>query len=256
LGALLLIRPAFQQPSTHERVRLRAEITEGLRWVWSHPFLRAAIGRTGGLNFVFNGLTLVLIVRAKDLGASSALIGAMFAFFGAGGLIGSFVAPWVQRRFAPRRVIVAIAWFWVVQTAILALLPNAYALGIDAGPGALAGAPFNVVLANHLYRLTPDRLLGRVRSATKLVAWGSIPLGILVAGYLASALGARPTLIVLAAGMLAVAACTTLTPGLRSVGGGRARGPIRTDDAVRSPANATVQRAASYDRRPKLPKVR
>lgn len=218
LGALLLIRPAFQGHSTRERVRVRAEIAEGLRWVWSNPFLRAAVGLTAGLNFVFNGLTLVLIVRAKDLGASSALIGAMFAFYGAGGLIGSFVAPWVQRRFAPRRVMVSIAWFWVVQTAVLVLLSNVYALGVAAGLGALAGAPFNVVLANHVYRLTPDRLLGRVRSVTKLVAWGSIPLGILVAGFVASALGARQTLLVLAGVMLTVAACTTLAPGLRSVG--------------------------------------
>jgi MFS family permease len=217
LGALLFIRSPFQQPTTHPPVRLRAEIAEGLRWVWTHPFLRAAVALTGGLNFVFNGLTLVLIVRAKDLGASSALIGAMFAFYGVGGLIGSFAAPWVQRRFAPRRVIVTIAWFWVVQTAVLVLLPNVYALGLDAGLGALAGAPFNVVLANHVYLITPDRLLGRVRSATKLVAWGSIPVGVLAGGFLASALGARPTLIVLAAGMLVVAAGTTFAPGLREL---------------------------------------
>jgi hypothetical protein len=92
LIALVFIRPPFQHHETHQRVHLRAEIAEGLRWVCSHPFLRVAAALTSGLNLIFNALTLVLIVRARDLGASSALIGTMFAFFGAGGLIGSFAA--------------------------------------------------------------------------------------------------------------------------------------------------------------------
>jgi hypothetical protein len=104
---------------------LKAEITEGLLWVWREPFLRAAVGVIGGINLVFNALTLVLIVRAKQLGASPALIGVMFAFVGAGGLLGSFVAPWVRRSFGARRVVVTVGWLWVAQIGVLAVLPNA-----------------------------------------------------------------------------------------------------------------------------------
>ena len=109
-AALLSIRRPFQPARDRPPTRLRAEIAEGLRWVWHEPFLRAAVGMIGGVNFIFSALTLVLIVRAKELGASAALIGVMFAFVRVGGLLGSFVAPLVRRRFAARRVVVTVGW--------------------------------------------------------------------------------------------------------------------------------------------------
>jgi MFS family permease len=99
--ALLFIRRPLQQPRARQPIQLKTEIAEGLVWVWRQPFLRAVVGVIGGINLVFNALTLVLIVRARELGASPALIGAMFAFVGVGGLLGSFVAPWYGAASAP-----------------------------------------------------------------------------------------------------------------------------------------------------------
>lgn len=220
LGGLLLIRRPFQQTRSMAvgPTRLRTEIAEGLRAVWHQPFLRAAVGLVGGMNFVFNAMTLVMIVRAKDFGASAAVIGLMFMFIGAGGLLGAFSAPWVHRRFKSRTVVVAIAWFWCIQMALLVLMPNPWALGVLSGVGALGGAPFNVVINSEIYRITPDRLLGRVRSTAKLVAWGSIPFGALAAGVLITTLRAGPTLLVLAGGMLVVAVAASFTAGIRVIG--------------------------------------
>jgi Na+/melibiose symporter-like transporter len=215
LAALLFIRTRLQGVRTSAPGRLLDEIAEGLRVVWNEPFLRTSVMVIAGMNFVFNAATLVLIVRAQDLGASPALIGGMFAFFGAGALVGSIVAPWVERTFDPRRTIVTIAWFWVLEFAALVVMPTVLALGVVAGLGALGGPPFNVVIGNILYRVTPDRLLGRVRSAARLVAWGSIPLGSLAAGFLAGGLGAATALLALAACMLPVALATTFAPGMR-----------------------------------------
>jgi MFS family permease len=196
---------------------LKAEIAEGLAWVWRQRFLRAAVGVIGGINLVFNALTLVLIVRAEQLGASPALIGVMFAFVGVGGLLGSFVAPWVRRSFAARRVVVTVGWLWVAQIGVLVLLPNALSLGVVSGLRSFASPAFNVVVTSHLYQVTPDRLLGRVRSAARLVAWGSIPLGALAGGFLASAFGAQTTLLILTGIMGAVAAAATLARGMRQL---------------------------------------
>jgi MFS family permease len=216
-AALLFIRRPFQQPRAAARARLKTEIAEGLAWVWRQPFLRAAVGVIGGVNLVFNALTLVLIVRARELGASPALIGAMFAFVGAGGLLGSFAAPWAQRRFGARRVVVTAGWLWVAQIGVLVLLPNALSLGVVSGFRSFAAPAFNVVVNSHVYRVTPERLLGRVRSAARLVAWGSIPLGALAGGFLASACGAQATLLVLTGIMCAVAAAATLARGMRQL---------------------------------------
>lgn len=215
--ALLFIRPPFQQSPAGRRARLRTEIAEGLLWVWREPFLRAAVGVIGGINLVFNALTLVVIVRAGELGASPALIGAMFAFVGAGGLLGSFVAPWARRRFGARRVVVTVGWVWVALTGALPLLPNPLSLGLFSGLRSFAAPAFNVVVNSHVYRVTPDRLLGRVRSAARLVAWGSIPLGSLAGGLLTAALGARAALVILTGIMAGVAAAATLARGMRQL---------------------------------------
>jgi hypothetical protein len=125
-------------------------------------------------------------------------------------LLGSFVAPWVRHRFAARRVVVTIGWLWVGQISVLVVLPNPLSLGVVSGLGSFAAPAFNVVVTSHLYQVTPDRLLGRVRSAARLVAWGSIPLGTLAGGFLASAFGAQPTLLILTGLMAGVASAATL----------------------------------------------
>jgi hypothetical protein len=63
--------------------------------------------------------------------------------------------------------------------------------------------------------VTPDRLLGRVRSAARLIARGSIPLGALAGGLLASAFGAQTTLLILTGIMCGAAAAATLARGMR-----------------------------------------
>ena len=69
--------------------------------------------------------------------------------------------------------------------------------------GVLAASGVTVVLGNVVMvslrqRVTPDRLLGRVNSAYRLVAWGTMPLGALLGGLVASAWGIRATFAVAA----------------------------------------------------------
>ena len=47
----------------------------------------------------------------------------------------------------------------------------------------------NVVMVSLRQRVTPDRLLGRVNSAYRLVAWGTMPIGALLGGLVADAFG-------------------------------------------------------------------
>jgi MFS family permease len=217
LAALLFIRTPLQEERQPAETDLRREVAEGLRAVWGSSFLRASVALVAGVNFVFNALALVLIVRAQDLGAGPALIGGMFAFYGAGGIAGSLMAPRIQSGFGTRNTLITIVWSWVAVAAAMPVMPNVLWLGLVAGLSALGGPVFNVVLGSVIYRVTPDRLLGRVRSVIKLVAWGAIPLGSLAVGLLLGVLGAIPSMLVLAAVMLVVAAVATLSSGMRSV---------------------------------------
>src|SRR5205807_8666602 len=173
----LFVRPALQESRERPPTRLRSEVAEGMRWLWNQPFLRTATLLVAGANFVHQGLFgIVLIGRARELGASPALIGGLFAFGGAAAILGALVAPWLQRRVPPELVVLGTLWFWVPATAALALLHDPIALGLVLAVSNLAGPVFNVVVGAYRYALVPDRLLGRVQSASLVIAWGAIPL--------------------------------------------------------------------------------
>ena len=214
---LLFVRPVLQEERPPRTTRLRDEIAEGVRWVWHEPFIKAMIVLIAGSNYAFNALFLVLIVRAKELGASPGLIGAMLALAGAGALAGALVAPAVQRRIPAKVVILGSLWFWTAGAFVLVFMPNAISLGVAFGVIATTGPAFNVVLASYRYALVPDRLQGRVASVILLVAWGTIPLGSISAGFLLEAIGAVETMLVMAGVMLAVAIGASLTRTVRDV---------------------------------------
>jgi predicted MFS family arabinose efflux permease len=214
---LLFVRPALQEDRPPRQTRVREELVEGFRWTWHQPFIRAIVVLVGGSNFAFNALFLVLIVRAKDLGASAALVGAMFAFLGAGAILGALVAPAVARRVPAKFVIVGSLWLWAVYPLVLVTLPNALAIGLVAGTVSITGPIFNVVLSAYRYALVPDRLLGRVGSVVLLVAWGTIPLGSISAGFLLEGFGAVTSMLVLAGVSFAVAVGATVTRTVRNV---------------------------------------
>jgi MFS family permease len=212
---LLLVRAQLQQRRERARTRLRAEILEGIAWLWRQRFLRSIALLIGATNFVHNALPLLVIIRAKELGASPALIGVLFAFFGVGAIAGALVGPWVQRHVHARTVVIGWLWVWAVEAALLIVMPNALALGMVLGAGSLFGVSFNVVTATYRYALVPDRLQARTTSVVRLIAWGTIPLGQLVAGLLAERLGAGPSFLAFAGIMLAAAVVASAVPSVR-----------------------------------------
>jgi MFS family permease len=219
-GAVAAIRSRLQGERARVTTRLRTQIAEGLRFVRGSAFLRDAVAIVAGMNLVFNGLFLALVVRARDLGAEPAQVGLMLGVFGLGGVLGSIAAPWLHRRLPGRLILVGTAWAWAGLLALQPLAPTPLVLGVVAGVVALPGPVFNVVIGAYVYRVTPDELMGRVRSAIRLVAWGTIPVGSLLGGVLSETLGAGPALVVFGLGMVPVAIATTLSRGMREISAG------------------------------------
>jgi hypothetical protein len=215
--ALLTIRTPLTPSHVGPRSRLRTDIAEGLRAVWRQPFLRVSIAVAAGQNFAWSALMLVLIVRAQQLGADPGLIGLMFGIMGAGAIGGAIAAPTIVSRVRIRPLLVAINWLWAIQVAAVAVLPNVVAIGIVMAALSVGGPISNVAIGSVLYRVTPDAMLGRVRSVTKALAWGATPLGSLAAGFLAVGFGAQGAIVALAGVLALVAAGATLSKGLRHV---------------------------------------
>ena len=214
--SLLFIRTKFQEERPRSVTKLRAEILEGVRWLWGQPFLRAGVLLVAGSNFAFSAMILALIVRAKDLGASSATVGLMLAFLGGGAIVGSLVAPWTQRRVHAKVIMIGSFWVWALGAFVSAFVRSPYALGAIWAVGGIFGPIFNVAFSTYRYALVPDRLLARVGSAALVVAWGAIPLGQLTAGFLLERIGAVDTILLVAAASGAVGLVASLSRTIRT----------------------------------------
>jgi Transmembrane secretion effector len=214
-ASLLFVRPDFQEHSERSKTRLVHDIAEGLAWLWHQRFLRVALALTGATNLALNALPLVLIVRARDMGAGPALIGVMLAFPGAAAIAGAIAAPWLQRHIPGPVLVIGSLWLWGLGTSVLIWMPTPVAIGAAAGAYSVAGPVFNVVLQSYRYALAPDRLLARSVSAARLITWGTIPFASLVAGSLLQATGSTTSLVVIAAIMLAIAITGTALPQIR-----------------------------------------
>jgi MFS family permease len=212
---VLFVRSPLQGDRTRSRRGLLADISEGLTWMWHQHFLRVVVVLTGATNIVLNALPLVLIVRAQSMGGSPATIGVLLAFSGVAAILGAVAAPWLHRRIPARLVIIGSLWIWAAGTAILVWMPTPLALGAAAGAAQLVGPLFNVVVVAYRYALVPDRLQARTQGAARLVAWGAIPLGPLLAGVLLQDIGSTGALLVLTALMLTVALAATAARTVR-----------------------------------------
>jgi predicted MFS family arabinose efflux permease len=55
---------------------------------------------------------------------------------------------------------------------------------------------YNVTQVSLRQAITPERIQGRMNSVMRFIVWGTIPLGALIGGLLASRIGVQETLIV------------------------------------------------------------
>ena len=139
---------------------------------------------TGGMNLVGAATPLIVIVLAKQLGASDIEIGVIFSIGGIGGILGSLVGGQIQKRFSFGQVIVAVSWALALLFPLYLLVPKFALLGVVYALIYLTGPIYNVVQFSYRLALIPDALQGRVNSTFRLLAFGFIPVGAAVSGFL------------------------------------------------------------------------
>lgn len=214
--SLLFIKKPFQLERTAAQRSLRVEIVEGIRWLWHQPVVRYLAFLTGGLNFATNATFLILLVIAKQRGASASLIGVMFAITAIGGLLGAVVAPGIQKRFGFAQVIVTTVWVQALIIPLLAITPNVFLLGALGAVIFVMGPIYNAVQFSYRMAIIPDELQGRVNSAARMVIFGSIPLGSALAGVLIQSLGAVAAVLTFGAVVIVLAIVTSVNPHVRA----------------------------------------
>src|SRR5438552_1838090 len=215
IASLAAIRSEFRSaPAAVER-HLRKEIADGLRWLWNRPLIRYMAFLTGAANLVAAATPLLVIVLARQLGATDVEIGVVFSIAGIGGILGSLVGGGIQRRFSFGQVVVAIIWVDAVLVALYAVAPTFWMLAVLCAGTSMTGPIYNVVQFSYRLALIPDALQGRVNSTFRLLAFGLLPIGAAISGLLLEKIGPIPTIFVFTLWYMLLATFTIFNRNVR-----------------------------------------
>ena len=181
--------------------RMREELREGLRYVFRHPFLKNIAACTALFNFWGNmGFAVLLVFARRELHLSPLAIGLAFTLSNVGPLLAAFNASRISSRFGVGRTIIGASIIGAPTFLVIPFAPQgnaALALLIPAFiVGGLSNVIYNVTQVSLRQAITPARLQGRMNSVMRFIVWGTIPLGSIIGGVLASTIGVQETLIV------------------------------------------------------------
>lgn len=204
--------PRPEPTGTHART----ELVEGLRYVFSQPYLRTlTIWVSAGNLFTSALFALLIVYFVRNLHLGAATIGWLMAVINLGFIAASFVNGALVRRFGVGPMI-----------AYTGILSSIALLGI---PGAPQSAPLPVLVVSGLLgtflaffmnvnqltlrqAITPHRLLGRMNAVTRFMYWGTMPIGAALGGVLAQSVGTRETLVAATCGAIVTQVPIALSP--------------------------------------------
>ena len=181
------------------------ELKEGLRFVLRNPNLRAQAGCTATSNlFSSVAFAVFLVFAVRELELSAGVIGLVFSIGAGGSLVAALTARRIAGRFGIGPTSIVTAALFGPSTLLVAFAP----VGNDAIPFLIAAqlvfgytvVTYNIVQVSYRQAICPPRLQGRMNSVMRFVVWGTIPIGTLLGGVLATWLGLREAIAIGAIG--------------------------------------------------------
>jgi MFS family permease len=205
-GALIaLIRKPEPKPQrrvatdgTH--TSLRQEIAEGLKYVLGNRYLRMIAGSTATSNLGTSiAFSILPIFVYRELGLSVALVGALFGLGGLGVLLGAVISAPLSKKLGVGPAIVISMSLTGPATLLIFFMPSEVpvAAGLFLASVFLTGftaVVYNVNQVSFRQAITPLEMQGRMNATMRFVVWGTIPVGSLIGGLLASFLPLRTTI--------------------------------------------------------------
>jgi MFS family permease len=203
-SALFILGIRKTEASLKERVprrKMRIELREGLSYVLRHPYLKNIAACTALFNFFGTlGFAILIVFARRALHLSPLAIGVAFSIGNLGALMAAFTANRISGRLGVGRTIILSSVIGGPMFLTIPFAPHGNAALAVIVPalivGTFAGVIYNIVQLSLRQAITPERIQGRMNSVMRFIVWGTIPLGSLTGGALASWIGLKATLIV------------------------------------------------------------
>ncbi|MDQ1379189.1 MAG: hypothetical protein QOE15_3362 [Acidimicrobiaceae bacterium] len=185
--ALALVRGSFnavKPADAGRRTSIRSDVVEGLRYVIRHPVLRNISLMMALFNFVGVTQTTQLVLFSKErLSATDTEVGVLYSAGSLGVVVLGLLAGRLRRRmrFGPA-ALGSLALYGAMTVALAADRMFWLALvlwGLASGVGIF----FNINTGSLRQAIVPNALLGRIMSIAGVLAWGAIPIGSLLGGF-------------------------------------------------------------------------
>ena len=202
--ALMKLPP---QPRTRRQTSAYADLSEGIRYAFSHPTVRTLISIAGVTGLLgISTSTLIPAWAVNVLNGDATTNGWLQSARGAGALIGSLIIASLSRRHLEGRLLTFGTFAFPAMLLVFAAI-RWQPLSFVAMLGVGIFVVFVMNLANALVQTTvPDGLRARVMSLHTLTFFGMMPIGALLIGAGAEYSDEPTAIFVSAAILLGVAA--------------------------------------------------
>jgi MFS family permease len=175
-------------------------------WLRGHALLRNLSVIAALTNFSLHATFGIFVLYALEiLHVHAAGFGLLLSVEAIGALSGSLLASRIRGRVGTGPTVLIALLAAGGGNLVLGLTSSVAVVAAMAVAVSFSGGLWTVVTNSLRQSLVPDRLMGRVQSAHRLLSWGSIPVGTLFGGAIAQAFGLRAPFLV-AAGVLLVLA--------------------------------------------------
>jgi len=175
------------------REPLQRQIAEGVRFVLHNPYLRAIAGATSAANLCSNVIYAIIPVYLyRELGLGAAVVGVIFGIGALGTLGGAFVANQIATRLGLGRTIVgssAVAGLAMLLVPLASRAAPVACLVASVAIGGFANVVYNVNQVSYRQAITPIAIQGRMNATMRFMVWGTIPIGAILGGVIATAVG-------------------------------------------------------------------
>ena len=198
------------------RLGLRREVSDGLRYVLRNDYLRGIAASSALANLANNiAMSTFLVYAVRELGMGPAQIGIVLGLGNIGAIVGALSADRARRTLGLGRAIVVSMLIEAPALALIALAPAASPVPFLIVSGVIAS--FGVVVSNINQRsfrqaITPAAMQGRMNATMRFVVWGTIPVGQLVGGIIATAVSLHAAIWVGAVGSFVAVVPLLISP--------------------------------------------